>query len=49
MILPVLYAFFGAENGYTGVFILLTGVFLAVALVVGIFGRETKGKALQGH
>jgi putative MFS transporter len=49
MILPVLYAFFGAENGYTGVFILLTGVFFAVALVVGIFGRETKGEALQSH
>jgi putative MFS transporter len=49
MILPTLYAFFGAENGYAGVFILLTGVFLLVALVVGIFGRETKGKSLEGE
>jgi putative MFS transporter len=49
MILPVLYSIFGAENGYTGVFILLTGVFLIVALVVGIFGRETKGNPLQGE
>jgi putative MFS transporter len=48
MILPVLYALFGTENGYTGVFILLTGVFLVVAIVVGIFGRETKGTALKG-
>jgi putative MFS transporter len=46
MILPVLYGAFGAENGYAGVFVLLTGVFLAVAIIVGIFGRETKGKAL---
>ncbi|MDR2105814.1 MAG: MFS transporter [Coriobacteriales bacterium] len=48
MILPVLYALFGAENGYTGVFMLLTGVFLVVAIVVGIFGRETRGEALKG-
>jgi putative MFS transporter len=47
MILPVLYAAFGAENGYAGVFALLTGVFLAVAVVVGIFGRETRGQALR--
>jgi putative MFS transporter len=46
MILPVLYAAFGAENGYTGVFVLLTGVFFAVAVIVGIFGRETRGRAL---
>jgi putative MFS transporter len=48
MILPVLYALFGTENGYTGVFMLLTGVFLIVALTVGIFGEETRGKTL-GH
>jgi putative MFS transporter len=47
MIVPVLYTMFGAESGYVGVFILLTGVFLAVALVVGIFGRETKGDPLR--
>jgi putative MFS transporter len=46
MILPVLYSIGGTENGYTGVFIILTGVFLVVAIVVGIFGRETKGTPL---
>lgn len=48
MILPVLYTLLGAENGYSGVFVLLTAVFLVVAVVVGLFGRETKGKALEG-
>jgi putative MFS transporter len=47
MILPILYSIGGTENGYTGVFILLTGIFLVVALVVGIFGRETKGDPLR--
>jgi putative MFS transporter len=47
MMLPALYSIGGTENGYTGVFILLTGIFLVVALVVGIFGRETKGDPLR--
>ncbi|MDR1015018.1 MAG: MFS transporter [Coriobacteriales bacterium] len=47
MLLPLLYGMFGVENGFTGVFVLLTGVFLAVALVVGLFGRETKGLVLD--
>jgi putative MFS transporter len=47
MALPVLITFFGSENGFTGIFVLLTGVFLVTALVVGIFGRETKGVALH--
>lgn len=49
MIVPVLYASFGAESGFAIVFTLLTGVFVVVALVVGIFGRETKGKELPSE
>ncbi|MDR2587009.1 MAG: MFS transporter, partial [Coriobacteriales bacterium] len=47
MALPVLITFFGSENGFTSIFVLLTGVFLVTALVVGILGRETKGIALH--
>ena len=45
-IVPALYGFFGTESGFTFVFILLTVVFVLVALVILIFGKETKGKAL---
>ncbi|MDR3225019.1 MAG: MFS transporter, partial [Clostridiales Family XIII bacterium] len=47
LIVPALYARFGEETGFVSVFVVLTVVFLAVALVVLIFGIETKGKALD--
>ncbi|MCL2529120.1 MAG: MFS transporter [Coriobacteriia bacterium] len=46
MIVPVVYAFVGPEYGFELVFVLLTGVFIVVALVVGILGVETKGKVI---
>jgi len=46
MIVPVLYGFFGTELGFTFVFILLTVVFVLVALTILVFGKETKGKML---
>ncbi|GHT79651.1 MFS transporter [Actinomycetota bacterium] len=46
MIVPALYAIFGEAAGFTYVFIILMSVFLVAALVVGIFGKETKGVAL---
>jgi putative MFS transporter len=47
MIVPILYATFGEEAGFTYVFLILMLIFFAAALVVGIFGKETKGVALQ--
>jgi len=47
LIVPALYARFGEETGFVSVFVVLTVVFLAVALVVLLFGIETKGKALD--
>jgi putative MFS transporter len=47
MIVPWLYALFGSEQGFVFVFMLLTGVFVVVALVIGIFGKETKNVALD--
>ena len=44
MIVPVVYAFFGAESGFEVVFVILTIVFIVVALAVGFFGVETKGR-----
>lgn len=46
-IVPVIYNYFGAETGYTNVFIMLTMVFVIVALVVILFGKETMGKSLE--
>ncbi|MDR1496450.1 MAG: MFS transporter [Clostridiales Family XIII bacterium] len=46
LIVPALYALFGEEQGFVAVFVVLTATFLAVALVVLIFGVETKGKSL---
>ncbi|MDR2721430.1 MAG: MFS transporter [Coriobacteriaceae bacterium] len=46
-LVPALYASFGSEYGFTILFVLLTGVFVVVALVVGIFGRETMNVALD--
>ena len=44
MIVPVVYAFFGTESGFQIVFIILTIVFILVALAVWFLGVETKGK-----
>ncbi len=46
-VVPVIYNFYGAETGYTYVFIMLTAVFAAVAVVVAFFGKETMGKSLE--
>jgi putative MFS transporter len=47
LIVPVLYKAYGEEKGYGYIFILLTAVFAAVAIVVALFGRETMGKSLE--
>jgi putative MFS transporter len=47
LIVPALYAWFGTDRGFVLVFAILTIVFLAVAVVVLIFGVETKGKLLK--
>ncbi len=46
-IVPVLYRTYGEAIGFTYVFGLLTAVFTVAALVVGLFGRETKGQSLE--
>ena len=46
-IVPVVYANYGEQNGYTYVFILLTAVFAVVAVVVALLGKETMGKSLE--
>lgn len=55
-VVPVIYNHYGVESGFTYVFIVLTAVFVIVALVIALFGRETKGVPLdesdlrsQGH
>lgn len=47
LILPILLRFYGEEKGYGYIFILLTVVFAAVAIVVALFGKETMGKSLE--
>ncbi len=47
MAVPALYAAYGQKTGLTVVFILLTAVFAAVAIVVAVFGRETMGRSLE--
>ncbi len=46
-IVPVIYNHYGEATGYTYVFVMLTAVFGAVAVVVALFGQETKGKSLE--
>lgn len=46
-IVPVIYNMYGTEAGYTYVFIMLTGVFASVAIVVSLLGKETMGKSLE--
>lgn len=46
-IVPVLYKHYGSVAGYTYVFVVLTSVFALVAIVVSVFGIETKGRTLE--
>ena len=46
-IVPKVYNAFGAELGYTYVFVMLTAVFAIVAIVVAVFGKETMGRSLE--
>ncbi len=48
-IVPVLYGQFGAESGFVFVFAVLTVAFIIVALVMALFGRETKQIPLAEH
>ena len=45
-IVPVLYSSFGKDEGFILVFAVLAAAFALVALVILIFGRETKGISL---
>lgn len=47
LIVPVLFSLTDAERGFSLVFILLTGVFVAVAVIVGVAGQETRGRPLD--
>jgi putative MFS transporter len=47
LVVPILYQAFGEGGGFGKVFIFLTIVFAAVAAVVLIFGKETKGRSLE--
>jgi len=46
-IVPVLYSAFGMEHGFTLVFILLSLVFAFVAVIILLFGSETRGMSLR--
>jgi putative MFS transporter len=46
-IVPVLYGAYGEQSGFTYVFIMLTGVFALVSMVVAVLGKETMGKSLE--
>jgi putative MFS transporter len=46
-IVPAMYASFGAENGFVLVFAVLASAFAIVAVVIAIFGKETKGSSLK--
>ena len=45
-IVPLVYASFGGGLGFTVVFIMLASAFAIVALVIALFGIETKGRPL---
>ncbi len=47
LVVPVIYKYYGEAAGYSYVFAMLAGVFAVVALVVGIFGKETMGQSLE--
>jgi putative MFS transporter len=44
---PVMYKAFGEQTGFGAVFAVLTGVFAVVAVIVVVFGKETKGRSLE--
>lgn len=46
-IVPVLYSSFGTEYGFVLVFAVLSAAFALVAVVIAVFGRETKGMSLR--
>ena len=46
-IVPLVYASFGEGVGFTVVFIMLASAFAVVAVVIALFGMETKGKPLS--
>ena len=46
-IVPLVYASFGEGLGFTVVFIMLASAFAVVALVIALFGTETKGQPLS--
>jgi hypothetical protein len=46
MVVPVLYANFGEQEGFLVVFIVLAVVFAATAAIVALLGQETKGLIL---
>jgi len=46
-VVPVIYNYYGENTGFGYVFALLAGVFALVAIIVGIFGKETMGKSLE--
>jgi len=47
LIVPVIYSTYGEQTGYGYIFALLTAVFAIVAVVVGVWGKETMGKSLE--
>lgn len=46
-VVPVIYNYYGAQTGYTYVFIMLTAVFAFVSIIVAVFGKETMGRSLE--
>lgn len=46
-VVPVLYNAYGTDQGFVLVFTVLAAAFAAVAIVITLFGRETKGSSLR--
>lgn len=46
-VVPFVYRISGKESGFVYVFVMLASVFALVAVVVGLFGKETKGLTLE--
>lgn len=46
-VVPVVYKALGTQAGFGYVFLMLTAVFAAVAVVVAVLGKETMGKSLE--